>query len=137
MLSAGTKRVDGWLAEVADDLVPVDIEGTTAYVVREDADTLAAARPTQAVRLLPGHDQWVMAPGTDDTRVVPAACRQAVTRKANLILVGGVVRGTWAVRGDDLALTWADDGRSPQAVEEAVVEEVRRLAEILGRPRSA
>jgi hypothetical protein len=137
MLSAGTKRVDGWLAEVADDLVPVDIEGTTAYVVREDADTLAAARPTQAVRLLPGHDQWVMAPGTDDTRLVPAACRQAVTRKANLILVGGVVRGTWAVRGDDLALTWADDGRSPQAVEEAVVEEVRRLAEILGRPRSA
>jgi hypothetical protein len=60
-----------------------------------------------------------------------------VTRKANLILVGGVVRGTWAVRGDDLALTWADDGRSSQAVEEAVAEEVRRLAEILGRPRSA
>ena len=79
---------------------------------------------------------WAQA-GTDDTRVVPAACRQAVTRKANLMVVGGVVRGTWAVRGDDLVLTWADGGGIPRGVEGEVAEESARLAGILGRARPA
>ena len=39
-LSAGRKRLDRWLAELGDRLVAVDVEGTTAYVVREDVDSL-------------------------------------------------------------------------------------------------
>jgi len=56
-LSAGRKRLDRWLSELADRLVAVDVEGTTAYVVAEDAESLTAARPSNAVRFLPGHDQ--------------------------------------------------------------------------------
>ena len=132
-LSAGRRRLDGWISGLGDELVPVDVEGTTAYVVRDDVDPLLAARPSEAVRLLPGHDQWVMGPGTKDERVTPPARREAVTRKANPVVVGGVVRGTWARKDDDLAVRWLDEGPAPG---EALEQEAARLAGILGRPLS-
>jgi hypothetical protein len=128
-LSAGPKRLDGWLAGLADRLVAVDVEGTTAYVVREDVDSLLAAEPHETVRFLPGHDQWVIGPGTKDTHVTPAARRDLMTRKANPVVVGGVVCGTWARRREELAVTWLDDRRRPDA---AIEEEARRCAGLLG-----
>jgi hypothetical protein len=129
-LSAGRKRLDRWLSELRDQLVAVDLEGTTAYVVREDVDTLAAARPSDAVRFLPGHDQWVMGPGTKDVHVTPPSRRDPVTRKANPVIVGGVVRGTWARKGDELTVTWLDDDR--RRPEKAIEQEAARLGTILG-----
>ncbi len=129
-LSAGRKRLNSWLSELRDQLVAVDVEGTTAYVVREDVDSLGAARPSDAVRFLPGHDQWVMGPGTQDVHVTPQSRRDLVTRKANLVIAGGVVCGTWAQKGDELTVTWLDERRRP---EEAIELEAARLARVLGR----
>ncbi|EWT02176.1 hypothetical protein N865_00355 [Intrasporangium oryzae NRRL B-24470] len=129
-LSAGRKRLDGWISGLGDRLVGIDVEGTAAYVMREDVEALAAARPSEAVRLLPGHDQWVMGPGTKDIRVTPPPLRDAMTRKANPLIAGGVVCGTWARKGDELTITWHDERRLP---DEAVEQEVARLADILGR----
>jgi hypothetical protein len=129
-LSAGRTRLDRWLAELRDQLVAVDVEGTTAYVVRGDVDSLVAARPSTAVRFLPGHDQWVMGPGTKDVHVTPAPRRDVVTRKANLVIVGGVVCATWKRTGDELTVTWLDQRRRP---EDAIVQEATRLGGILGR----
>ncbi len=70
-LSAGRKHLLGWLKKVKDQLVVVNVDGDDAYVVSEDIDALMNTRPTQAVRFLPGHDQWVMGPGTKDTHIVP------------------------------------------------------------------
>ncbi len=64
------------------------------------------------VRLLPGHDQWVMGPGTKDVHVTPPALRDLMTRKANPVIVGGVVSGTWARKGDELTVTWLYDAPS-------------------------
>lgn len=127
-LSAGTKRLDRWLAGLADRLVPVDVEGTTAYVVDDDTDSLAAARPSEAVRFLPGHDQWVMGPGTTDVHVTPASRRDVVTRKANPVVVGGVVRGTWKKDQDTIAVTWLDEAPRP---EDALATETQRVLGIL------
>ena len=135
-LSAGRKRLDRWLSDLADRLVAVDVEGTTAYVLAEDTESLTASRASHAVRFLPGHDQWVMGPGTKDGHVTPSANREAITRKANPVVVGGVVRGTWVVRKNkrvdtknEIAVTWLDEMQPPQ---EAVEEEAQRLAAILG-----
>ena len=117
---------------MSDRLVAVDVEGTTAYVVAEDAASLAAACPSNAVRFLPGHDQWVMGPGTKDSHITPPASREAMTRKANPVIVGGVVRGTWAVKKNkknEIAVTWLDKVQPPQ---EALEGEAQRLAAILG-----
>lgn len=125
-LSAGRKRVQRWLAQLRDELVPVEIGGDTAYLLGADVDALRAARPTSAVRLLPGHDPWVMGPGTKDERVVPPEHRTEVTRKANLVVAGGVVSGTWSIRRDDLEVTWfGERGAPPRA---ALAEQVDQLA---------
>jgi hypothetical protein len=128
-LSAGRKRLDGWLAGLGDQLVTVDVEGTEALVVRRDVDALGSAEPSDAVRFLPGHDQWVIGPGTKDTHVTPPDRRELITRKANPVIVGGVVCGTWARKGEDLTVSWLDDRPRPGA---ALEEEAARLAGILG-----
>lgn len=129
-LSAGRKRITTWFSELGDRLVAVDVEGTAAYVMREDVDALEATVPSEAVRLLPGHDQWVIGPGTKDVQVTPLSRRDLMTRKANPLIVGGVVRGTWAQKGDELKVTWLDRLRPP---EEQIEQEVGRLAAIYER----
>ncbi len=129
-LSAGRKRLDGWISQLRDQLVAVDIEGATAYVVQEDVDNLSAAEPSRAVRFLPGHDQWVMGPGTKDVHVTPPSRRGVVTRKANLVTLGGVVCGTWTRTGDELTVAWLDDEPPPEG---AVEQETARLSGILDR----
>ena len=80
--------------------------------------------------MLPGHDQWVMGPGTKDVHVTPQARRDAITRKANPLIAGGVVCGTWKRTGDELTVSWQAGGRRP---EEPIKHEATRLAGILGR----
>jgi hypothetical protein len=129
-LSAGRKRVARWWSELSGRLVAVDVEGETAYVVREDVAELVAARSSEVVRFLPGHDQWVMGPSTKDRHVTPPSVRDPMTRKANPVLVGGVVRGTWAVTGDDVRVTWLAEGRPPR---KALAVEAARLGGLLDR----
>ena len=129
-LSAGRKRIERWFSELGDRLVAVDVEGTTAYVRREDVDALEAALPSEAVRFLPGHDQWVIGPGTKDVHVTPSSRRDLMTRKANPVILGGVVCGTWARKGDELTVTWLDERRRP---DEAIERESARLADLLDR----
>jgi hypothetical protein len=58
--------IRSWIAGLGDRLATVDIDGESAYVLREDLEELAATPATTAVRLLPGYDQWVLGPGTAD-----------------------------------------------------------------------
>lgn len=128
-LSAGRRRIDGWLAALADDLATVDLAGTPALVLAADVDDLLAAEPSDAVRFLPGHDQWVMGPGTKDVHVTPAPLRELMTRKANPVVRGGLVCGTWATKASELTVTWLDGSPRP---DRALRQEAARLAEILG-----
>ena len=129
-LSAGRKRLDRWIAGLGDRMVAFDVGGTTAYVMDDDADSLAAAGVSEVVRFLPGHDQWVMGPGTKDVHVTPSPLRDAMTRKANPVVVGGVVCGSWARKGDQLTVGWQDRRPKPEL---ALREEAARLGGILGR----
>jgi Winged helix DNA-binding domain len=131
-LGAGRRRIRSWLAGLGDRLAEVEIDGQPAHLLREDLEELAATPPTTAVRLLPGYDQWVLGPGTADRHVVPPARRQLVSRQANLVIAGGVVSGTWSRTDDQIVTTWfAEAGPPPQ---DALADEVARLATILGRP---
>lgn len=130
-LSAGRRRLDSWLSSLKSRLAAVDVEGEERFVLSEDVDELTSTQPTDAVRLLPGHDQWVMGPGTKDEHVVPPARRTAVTGKANLVVAAGVVRGTWSAKGDEATVTWLGQPAPPR---EALEQEVAKLAAILDRP---
>jgi hypothetical protein len=129
-LSAGRKRLDRWISGLEERMVAVDVEGTTAYVMDDDVDSLAASEPSEALRFLPGHDQWVMGPGTKDEHVTSPSLRGAMTRKANPVVLGGVVCGSWRRSGDELTVSWQGGQVRP---DRALRQEVARLAGILDR----
>ena len=104
-----------WFAALADRVTAVEVDGEQSYVRTEDLDELAAAKPTKALRLLPGFDQWVLGPGTDDPRIVAPARRAAVSRQAGwispVVVLGGVVAGTWERDGSTAAHQLVRRGR--------------------------
>ena len=113
----------------------MDVAGDRAFVLTEDLDELAATRPSSAVRLLPGFDQYVLGPGTGDARVVPSAHRAEVSKQsgwiAPVVVKGGAVCGTWQLDKDKVRVAWfAESGRLPRS---ALRAEVARLSGILGR----
>jgi hypothetical protein len=131
----GKRRLRALIDALGDRLVEVDVDGERSYVLAEHADELASAKPTEAVRLLGGFDQYVLGPGTGDGHVVPSVRRAAVSRQAGwispVVVAGGVVCGTWELDGGDVRIGWFKEaGRPPRAVLE---EEVVRLAAILDR----
>jgi hypothetical protein len=131
-LSAGRGRLNSWLAAFRDRLTAVEIGGEASFVLTDDAEELAATPPTHAVRLLPGHDQWVIGPSTKDEHIVAPSRRTPVTCKANVVIAGGVLSGTWGVKAEQVRLTWFGEHGKPPL--EALEEQVARLAAILDRP---
>jgi len=129
------RSLKSWFAALGDRVAEVDVDGESSYVRTEDLEDLAAAKPTKAVRLLPGFDQWVLGPGTDDPRIVAPARRAAVSRQAGwispVVLLGGVVAGTWELDGSTARVNWfGEAGKPPTRVLSA---EAARLANIVGR----
>jgi DNA glycosylase AlkZ-like len=131
-LGVARKRIRAWIAGFGDRLAAIDIDGEPAYVLREDLEELTATSPSTVVRLLPGYDQWVLGPGTADAHVVPPGRRALVSRQADLVIVGGVVSGTWSRRHDELSVTLFAEGARPPG--DALAAEVTRLATILDLP---
>jgi hypothetical protein len=130
-LSAGRKRVSGWFEDLRGRLAEVSSEGQPAFALEEHLSSLMQSKPTDAVRLLPAYDQWVMGAGTNDANVVPVTNRALVSGGRNVVVVGGVVAGIWALKGDDLKIDWFKPRGAPTGA--AVATEVERIAAILGR----
>jgi hypothetical protein len=130
-----TRQVRTWFAAVGDRMREVEVDGERRYVLAGDLDELVSTKPTKAVRLLPGFDQYVLGPGTEDAHVVPAARRRAVSQQsgwiAPIVVAGGVVRGTWELAADAVQVKWFKEaGAVPRA---ALQGEAERLSAILGR----
>lgn len=131
------RKLQEWFGAVSERLVEVDVDGTRAYVRAEHVDDLAGTPPPPSpiVRLLPGFDQWVLGPGTEDPHVLPSARRGDVSRQsgwiAPVILVDGVVRGTWELAADTVRVTWFAESGPPPGPE--LHAEGHRLAGVLDR----
>lgn len=133
------RQIRSWFSAVGSRLAEIDVDGERAYVLAGDVDELAAARPTSAVRLLPGFDQYVLGVGTEDRHIVPAKRRAAVSLQsgwiAPIVVAGGVVSGTWQLDGERVRVVWFKEaGRFPRSAIEA---EVARLSSILDRDLGA
>ena len=134
-LSAGRRRIEGWLARLDRRLVEIDVDGQPSYIFRDDLEELKETPSSTVVRLLPTYDQWLMGAGTADSRIVPPPRREVVSRGASVVIVGGVVAGTWSLADDEVAIDWfRESGRAPT---EALEAEIDRLAGILDRPLRA
>jgi hypothetical protein len=131
----GKRRLRAWFEAMRPGLAEVEIGDERAYVLAQDLDDLISTRPTRTLRLLPGFDQFVMGPGTNDGHVVPARRRTSVSKQsgwiAPVVIAGGVVHGTWAVSGQSLQVAWFKEAGLVQRT--ALRAEVTRLSEVLGR----
>jgi hypothetical protein len=129
------RQIRRWFDALGDRLAEIDVEGDRRYVLAEDRDEVASARPSTTVRLLPGFDQYVLGPGTEDGHVLSPKRRTAVSKQsgwiAPIVVAGGVVKGTWGADGEDLRVEWFKEmGKPPRS---RIDEEVERLSTILGR----
>jgi len=129
---ATPKRVlRGWFGELRADgrIVAVDVEGDPCWARAADVDALAAAEPSDAVRLLPAFDQYVLAPGTKDPHLLDPVRRRDVSRAAGwiapVVLVGGRIGGTWEV--SDGAVRLELFAEAPPVDEGALVAEAAHL----------
>jgi len=129
------RRIRSWFEAVGSQLAAVEVGGERAYVLAEDLDDLMSTKPTHAVRLLPGFDQFLMGPGTDDGHVVPPRRRAAVSKQSGwispVVIAGGVVQGTWERAGDRVQVAWVKEASPVRRT--ALLAEVKRLSTILGR----
>jgi hypothetical protein len=130
-LGARRPAVTRWLALLEERLETLTVEGDEVLALREDLDDLRTASASTVVRLLPGRDPWVMGPGTSDTRVVPPARRELVSRSANLVVSRGVLAGTWTVREGRLEVGWFQE--SGRVLRTALDAEVARMSAFLER----
>ncbi len=116
----------------AGDLAEVDLEGTAAWVLAEDAPALADPPAARGVRLLPNLDP--LGAGRDRELLVPdAAVRKRIWRVLGgpgMLLADGTVAGLWraAKRGRRLDVTVEPLGRLSRAAKAAAEEEAARLA---------
>ncbi len=85
-----------WFDELGHRVAQVEVSGDRAYILKEHLDALRSTKPTGALRLLPGFDQFVMGPSTADGHVTPAKRRAAVSKQAGR---GSSTRRRCASRG--------------------------------------
>lgn len=123
----------GWFAALGDTLATVEVEGTPAYLLAEDVDDLAKTKPTKAVRLLPGFDQYVLGAGTGAAEIVPPAHRKEVSRTAGwispVVVAGGRVVGTWESADGKVDVRLFED--SPALSKKLLDAEVKRQTALL------
>ena len=129
------RQIKAWFDAAKDRLVEVRVGSDRLLILAEDADELAATRPTKTVRLLPGFDQYVLGPGTEDRNVIPLKRRWTVSRQsgwiAPIVVAGGVVSGTWEIADGRVRVGWFKEAGRP--ARGRIAAEVARLAAILDR----
>jgi winged helix DNA-binding protein len=130
-LGAKRRSISRWLDQIGERLVTLTVEGDQVLALRDDLDDLRTSSPSTAVRLLPGRDPWVMAPGTSDAHVLPPGRREPVSRSANLVVFRGVVAGIWSVRAECLEVFWFQESGGVPRTE--LEQEAAVLAAFLGR----
>ena len=124
-----------WFSALGDRLGEVEVDGERRYVLAADLEDLGSTKPTTAVRLLPGFDQYVLGPGTEDGHVIPAARRRAVSLQSGwispVVVAGGIVKGTWDRAGDEVRVGWFKEAGEPPLRQ--IRAEVERLSRVLDR----
>jgi len=134
----GVTTARQWIASLGDAVCPVDVEGTPAWMLAEDARELRRMPPLRSVRLLPGFDQYVVGASWHAGRLLPGDFRSRVYRPQGwispVLLVNGLMCGTWRheIKGSSVAVEIAPFEKQPPWVRRGAADEAERLAAFLG-----
>jgi hypothetical protein len=124
----------GWFHDLGPDVTEVEVEGRAMPVLTEHVEALAATRPSESVRLLPGFDQYIMGAPRDLEPLLPGAAKPKVSRAAGwispVVVFQGRVAGVWEAKDGEIALDLFED--VPTA---ALSRETERVAALLAAAR--
>jgi hypothetical protein len=141
-LTRGRSRksdVRAWFRSLTEEQVLTEVavedEAKPFYAVAGDVPELQDAPPSNALRLLPGFDQYILGPGTGDARVVAPEQRTLVSKTAGwiapVVVKHGRVVGTWVLDGDVALATLFPGVKKPAAKE--LKAEADRIGGCLGK----
>jgi hypothetical protein len=125
------------LRSLGDEVAEVVLDGAQAFVLATDVDEIMLAEPQGTVNLLPAFDQYVVGAPRATPAVLDPAHRADVYRPQGwlspVLLVDGVITGTWSVNGKGRGTEIAVEPFEPlsAAVAPRVESEAERLAAIL------
>jgi len=134
----GVSTAREWIARLGDEVCPVDLEGTKAWILSVDAGALREIEPGKSVRLLPGFDQYVIGASFHADRLLGCKLRSTVYRPQGwispVLLVNGFMQGTWRheIKGGRVEVVVEPFAKMPLWVRRSAAEQAERLAEFLG-----
>jgi DNA glycosylase AlkZ-like len=127
-----------WIASLGEDVVPVDVQGARAWMLREDAREAGEMPIGKSVRLLPGFDQYVVAASAHAEHLLPGDLRHRVFRPQGwispVLLVNGYMEGTWRheFKGSRVEVVIEPFRKTPVWARGAAEREAQRLAKFFG-----
>jgi hypothetical protein len=136
---ASAAQAQRLIGALGDEVVSVDVEGTSLWMLASDAVDAASCEAPVGVRLLPGFDQYVVsAPRAAVGPLLAPDLRPRVYRPQGwispVLLVDGRMAGVWRHerRGSRVVVSVEPFGRLRAGVRPAVADEAERLAGFLG-----
>jgi hypothetical protein len=123
---------------LGEEVAPVLVEGTAAWMLAEHVQEAEGAEPTVVVRLLPAFDHYVVAAPRDREAVLPGAFKGRVYRPQGwlspVLMVDGRMEGVWRHerKGERLVVRIEPFGEQPGWVRRAAEGEAERLSRFLG-----
>jgi hypothetical protein len=126
------------IASLGDRVTELLADGTKVLVLTRDLDELAAIEPEPTVRLLPAFDPYTLGIQKEAEPLLPRERRALVSRTAGwisqVLIVGGVVQGTWAhaSKKGRLQVDVAPWRRLSKQERAAVDQEAARIGAFLG-----
>ena len=123
---------------LGEEVAPVLVEGTAAWMLAEHVQEAEWAEPTGVVRLLPAFDHYVVAAPRDREAVLPGALKGRVYRPQGwlspVLMVDGRMEGVWRYerKGERLTVRIEPFGEQPGWVRRAAEGEAECLSRFLG-----
>ncbi|PYT16054.1 MAG: winged helix DNA-binding domain-containing protein [Acidobacteria bacterium] len=134
----GVSSARKWIASLGEEVSPVDLDGTEAWMLAGDAREVRELPPIRSVRLLPGFDQYVVGASRHAECLLPGDLRQRVYRPQGwispVLLVNGRMQGAWRheIKGSRVEVVIEPFVKVPSWVRRAAAQEAERLAAFLG-----
>jgi hypothetical protein len=136
--AVGAAQGGRMIAALGDEVVAVDVDGASGWMLREHAAEAAEGEPARMARLLPGFDMWVIGAARDAAALLDPAEKKRVYRNQGwispVLLVNGRMDGVWSHerKGKRLVVTIEPFGRVAQWARAQAEAEAERLAAFVG-----
>jgi hypothetical protein len=130
----GVSTARQWITSLGDEVAPVELDGSQAWMLADDVRKLRKLPPIRSVRLLPSFDQYVVGASYHAEHLLPGDLRSRVYRPQGwispVLLVNGRMLGTWrhVIKGSRVEVVIEPFVKAPIWVRRAAGHEAERLA---------